>query len=188
MGPSNHLCTMSYEPTDIRICSEGPASLDELQPLWLALHHHHQHAAPGLGPYIDDDKSWAVRRASYRQWLALPDSFLLVARCNRRAVGYAMVRVDEPGGDWTDTWIVGDRVAELETLVVTPEHRGRGVGSALLDRMETVLAERGIHDVVIGVVPGNDSARQLYERRGYKPTWTVLSRFASRGRGHAGSG
>ena len=159
---------------------EGVGSLDDLRELWLALHHHHAAAAPGLAPYVDDDQSWAVRRDSYVSWLRLPESFLLVARIDRSAVGYAMVRVDRAGAEWTDTWVVGDRVAELETLVVAPEHRGRGIGGALLDRMESELHARGVGDVVIGVVPGNFSAQRLYERRGYAPTWTVLSRFGRR--------
>lgn len=165
---------------DIVISTEPPQSLDELKPLWLALHHHHRDTAPTLAPYVDDDTSWQVRRASYEQWLRLRDAFLLVARTDGRAVGYAMVRVDEPGGDWTDTWVVGDRVAELETLVVAPEHRGGGLGSALLDRIDSELEARGVRDVVVGLVAGNVSAQRLYERRGYTPTWTVLSRFSSR--------
>ena len=31
-----------------------------------------------------------------------------------------------------------------------------------------------------GVLPGNEGARRLYERRGFRPTWLYLSRFAGR--------
>ena len=36
-------------------------------------------------------------------------------------------------------------------------------------------------DLVLGVLPGNDAARRLYERRGYRPTFLYLSRLAGRG-------
>jgi ribosomal protein S18 acetylase RimI-like enzyme len=36
---------------------------------------------------------------------------------------------------------------------------------------------------VIGALPGNTGALKLYERRGFKPTWIYLSRFAARGEG-----
>ncbi len=44
-------------------------------------------------------------------------------------VGYAFVTV----GPGYASWATGDRLAELETLSVLPEHRGSGLGAALLD-------------------------------------------------------
>jgi hypothetical protein len=91
-----------------------------------------------------------------------------------------MVAIHEPAGsEWTDTWVVGGRIAEVETLVVDATARGGGIGSKLLDAVEEELARRGIGDTVIGVVPGN-AAQRLYERRGYEPTWLVLTRFEAR--------
>ena len=40
----------------------------------------------------------------------------------------------------------------------------------------------GVVDQVIGVLPGNVDAIRLYERRGFRPTWLYLSRFAGRDR------
>ncbi len=37
----------------------------------------------------------------------------------------------------------------------------------------------GVDDLVLGVVPGN-RATSLYERFGFRTTWTYLSRFAGR--------
>lgn len=45
---------------------------------------------------------------------------------------------------------------------------------------ELALAESGMDDLVLGVLPGNTAAIRLYERRGYRPTWMYLSRFAGR--------
>ena len=112
---------------------------------------------------------------------ASPDAFLLLAERDDRLVAYAMVAVELDGARlWSDAWPVGERVAELETVVVVPEERDRGLGSHLLDLVDAELERRGIGDLVIGAVPGNRAAIALYERRGFTPNWVILSRFASR--------
>jgi len=37
-----------------------------------------------------------------------------------------------------------------------------------------------VDDLILGVLPGNDAAIRLYERHGYRRTWTYPSRFAGR--------
>jgi hypothetical protein len=34
-----------------------------------------------------------------------------------------------------------------------------------------------VTDLVLAVLPGNDAARRLYERRGWQSTWMYLSHF-----------
>ena len=79
-----------------------------------------------------------------------------------------------------DTWVTGPRVGEIESLGVLPEHRGRGIGSRLLEGLDAALREAGVADVVLGVLPGNAGAIRLYERHGFAPTWLYLSRFDGR--------
>ena len=156
--------------------------IELLRPFWLALHRIHQEADPELAPHVSDETSWSRRRALYEHCLESPDAFLLLVRRDGDLVGYAMVAV-EPDGDvlWSDTWEVGDKVAELETMYLVPEERGRGLGGLLLDMVEAELESRGIRDLAIGAVPGNAGALRFYERRGYRPTWTIVTRFAARG-------
>jgi GNAT superfamily N-acetyltransferase len=54
------------------------------------------------------------------------------------------------------------------------EERGRGVGTQLLDAVDAELARRGVHDLMIGVMEGNDDAR-----RGLVPGWRQLYRLAA---------
>ena len=139
-----------------------PSQVDDLRPLWLQLHAHHQSIAPELAPYLDDDESWRARRVLYVETLG-GEGFALVARDGWGAlVGYAMVAIhrEEPNA-WSDTWRVGQAVGEVETLLVVPEARGGGVGTRLLDAVDEELERRGIEDLVIGVVPG--------ERGGHAP-------------------
>jgi ribosomal protein S18 acetylase RimI-like enzyme len=60
---------------------------------------------------------------------------------------------------------------------VTEQARGKGIGTSLLDFVDSELARRGIVDVRIAVMAGNDGAQRLYERRGFKAAETVLYRI-----------
>jgi GNAT superfamily N-acetyltransferase len=169
-------------PAGITVEPGGRDDIGALRPFWLALHHIHQQADPELGPHVDDETSWSRRQALYQHCLQSPDAFLLLVRRDGDLIGYALVAV-EPDGDvlWSDTWRVGEKVAELETLYLVPEERGRGLGTLLLDIVDAELEARGIVDLAIGAVPGNTAALRLYERRGFKPTWTIVTRFGARG-------
>jgi GNAT superfamily N-acetyltransferase len=169
-------------PAGVSIEFGGPADIGRLRPFWLALHHIHQQADPELAPHVDDATSWTRRQALYEHCLESPDAFLLLVRRDGDLIGYAMVAVEPDGAVlWSDTWQVGDRVAELETMYLVPEERGRGIGGILLDTVEAELEARGIRDLAIGAVPGNTGALSFYERRGFTPTWTIVTRFAARG-------
>jgi ribosomal protein S18 acetylase RimI-like enzyme len=161
-------------PMAPRILSAGPERVDELRPLWLQLHHHHEQVSR-VQPFVDDETSWTVRRRSYVDTFD-GGGFALVAEDDDGLVGYAMVRIHD-GPD--DSWALADRYGEVWTLVVDERARGRGIGSALLDAVDAELAARGIGDLVIGVMQGNDGARRLYERRGLIPGWLQLYRLAA---------
>jgi ribosomal protein S18 acetylase RimI-like enzyme len=54
----------------------------------------------------------------------------------------------------------------IHDLAVLPEHRGRGIGGALLRAVEAAARERGCVKVTLEVQENNLPARQLYERAG----------------------
>jgi len=168
-------------PAPVQIRPGGPHDLDRLEPLWVSVHHRHAESMPELAPYVDDATTWAERRKVYAELLAKPDTVLLLAGPEAALVGYGLAHVMAAEETWIpDTWVTGRRIGEIESLAVLPEHRGRGLGTELLDRLERELRARGVHDIVIGVLPGNDGAVRMYERRGYRPTWMYLSRFEGR--------
>ena len=125
---------------------------------------------------MDDESSWAVRSANYREWLATDGSFLLLARDGEQLVGYAMVKVSPGPASERDAWEVPETVAELMTLVVADGSRGVGLGSRLLDETEAELERQGIGEVFVGLIPGNDGAQRLYESRGFRGRWLTLVR------------
>ena len=154
----------------------GVDDIAALRDLWLELHHHHAQVAPQSGEFVDDETSWRVRSSSYREWLGDPGSFLLLARAEGRLVGYALVRVLEAGPELTDSWRVPAVVAEIETMLVSAPFRDAGLGTRLLDEIDAELERQEITEVIVGVMPGNDGAQRLYERRGFQPRWLLLAR------------
>ena len=165
----------------LRIVRGSEADIPSLEPLWVAVHHVHQASMPELAPYVSDEETWHERRTLYESVFRKPETFLFLARIRHELAGYALGHVLGSGESWwSDTWRTGDRVGELESISVQPEYRGEGIGSALLDAVDAEFGRLGVHDQVIGVLPGNVEALRLYERRGFRPTWMYLSRFADR--------
>jgi ribosomal protein S18 acetylase RimI-like enzyme len=159
----------------------GIADLDLLEPLWVSVHHQHQRVMPELAPYVDDAATWRERRALYVRLFAEHDPVLLLARDAERMVGYGLAYAMPATGTWlADTWATGEVVAEIESLSVLPEYRGRGLGSRLLEDLHERLRAQGVTDFVLGALAGNADAIRLYERHGYRPTWTYLSRLEGR--------
>jgi ribosomal protein S18 acetylase RimI-like enzyme len=152
---------------DIEIVRGGPERLDDLEPLWLTLHDHHRSIAghlAELAPFRTGPESWVPRRARYERVLAEKDTFLLFAERDGRPVGCALVVLTGTEA----TLRLGERVAELDTISILPEERGRGLGTRLLEAVYEELRRRGITELSLAVMTGNDDAVRFYERHGFK--------------------
>lgn len=156
----------------------SPIAVDDvprLRDLWIALHHQHRAVAP-VPLVADDERSWAARRSLYLRWLGADSAFGLLAERNGEAVGYAICCLYD-GPD--DTFPVGTRYGDLYSLCVAEQERGQGIGTQLLDAVDAELEQRGIHDLRISVIAGNERAQRLYERRGLRVAELALFRFGS---------
>lgn len=65
--------------------------------------------------------------------------------------------------------------AELFTLYVDPDHWGEGIGTALLDELETWTVERGADRLVCSALADNTVAVDFLESRGFERTREVES-------------
>jgi GNAT superfamily N-acetyltransferase len=147
----------------VEIRSLTPSELDLVAPVWASLLEHHGEVEPDLRTRPAAE-SWPMRRSEYESWLAHPDSFAVVAEEDGEPVGYAVAHVRGPD----ETWVTGERTAELETLAVLPGHRGTGIGGALMDAVEEELGRLGVEDMWVAVVAANTDALRFYERRGLR--------------------
>lgn len=150
-------------------------TVDELaavEPLWNALQEHHSEITPSLAeraPKRELADAWRLRRGKYERWLTDPETFFVIAEEEGRPIGYAFVTV----GPGYASWATGQRLAELETLSVLPEHRGGGVGEALLDAVWARLAEVDIDDLAITTAVTNVDSHRFYERQGFAKSFVV---------------
>jgi ribosomal protein S18 acetylase RimI-like enzyme len=166
------------ELPETQITTRHVDSVDEvdlLEPLWGALQDHHAEVDPvlaGSAPKRDAGDAWRMRRSKYVRWLEDRDTFFVLAEDGGAAIGYAFVTV----GPGFASWQSGERIAELETLSVLPEHRSGGVGALLLEEVWSRLAERGVDDLAITTVTTNVDARRFYERHGFNESFVVYYR------------
>jgi ribosomal protein S18 acetylase RimI-like enzyme len=57
----------------------------------------------------------------------------------------------------------------IHDVAVHPDHRGRGVGTALFSEIEKIALKRGCCKLTLEVLSGNEGAKRLYGRLGFKP-------------------
>lgn len=151
---------------------EDAAELDLLEPLWNALQEHHMTVTPELDPRTPGrelGEAWRIRRSKYACWIEEPTTFFVLAEEDGTPLGYAFVTVGPPYASWDS----GEAVAELETLSVLPQHRGRGIGAELIEAAWSRLAERGVEDMAITTTKTNVDARRFYEREGFHQAFVV---------------
>ena len=146
--------------------------IPELQPLWEALELHHAELpdVPSIRPLAD---SWERRRERYQGWLESGDGRLFVAESGGRIAGYLMLTLAHA----PESWDVGSRAAEIETLSVLPEERSSGVGAALMDAALDEATQAGVNAIGVGVVHSNVDGIRFYERAGFKPFYVELLRL-----------
>ena len=72
------------------------------------------------------------------------------------------------GMAWAKVDAANPELVNLFQMWVAPEARGHGVAAALLDAALDWARARGARAMGLGVVCGNDAARRLYERAGFR--------------------
>jgi GNAT superfamily N-acetyltransferase len=150
----------------------GVEGIDRVEPLWRAMVDHHREVVGREIPVRPTDATWPLRRAQYDEWLSSGDGVLLLAVTSAGAEpdGYACVRTTPSA----PTFDFGERVGELESLVVAEHARGAGLGSLLIGAAREWLRERDVTYWSVGVVEANAGAVRLYEREGFGPFWRAL--------------
>jgi GNAT superfamily N-acetyltransferase len=146
------------------------SDLQRLETLWCDVHAQHQTQAPELAPYLDATLSRAARRRLYDHLLGAGGS-VLVANDAGVDVGYAAWRDERM--PWSAAFDLPPRLTEIVSLCVLADKRKQGIGTALLSAANA--SSRGVP--LASIVPGNSAAFEFFSRRGFVPTWLILSCF-----------
>ena len=116
--------------------------------------------AVGMWPHIGEDRAW------FEAALTRNPGCGFVWRDAGRIVGTAIAGCDGFRGS-------------IFHLAVLKEHRGQGIGSALLAAAEQKLESLGVFQINLMVYEENGFAESLYYRRGYErsPVKVLRKRF-----------
>jgi GNAT superfamily N-acetyltransferase len=157
----------------VKIVKATAERIPELRPLWEALEVHHARLpqVPSIRPLAD---SWERRQERYRDWLAHGSGHLFLAEREGRVIGYLMMTISDP----PESWDVGTRAGEIETMSVLEPERSHGVGAALMDAALAEAAAHGVRAIGVGVVHSNVEGIRFYERAGFKAFYVELLRLA----------
>ena len=86
-------------------------------------------------------------------------SFSVVAEEGGHPVGFAVA------------WEVGG-LFQIHQLAVDLPHRGQGIATRLLERLKDAACGSGCRTIELELRAGNDAARRLYEKAGYRAVGT----------------
>jgi GNAT superfamily N-acetyltransferase len=94
------------------------------------------------------------------------DHVLLAARVEGECVGTATCVVCHGLYGGSDSYLV------IEDVVVDPQHRRRGVATALLEHLERFARDRSCNQMVLLSETCRDDAAALYKAAGFAARWT----------------
>lgn len=98
------------------------------------------------------------------------DSVVLVAEHQSDIVGYVYAAIEPLS--WKE---LRDECGFIHDLLIADPTRRRGVGTALLNAAIEWLRERGMPRVVLGTAAQNETARRLFEQRGFRATMVEMT-------------
>jgi len=131
---------------------------------------------------IDDERGWdamvELKRASWREdapkhgedpaRTEVPDGLTAASRLKSPAVRYTLAYADGKPVGFFNAWEGIDGVGQVEDLFVLPEHRHRGIATALIHHCVADARARGARAVVICSDP-SDTPKRMYAAMGWRP-------------------
>jgi ribosomal protein S18 acetylase RimI-like enzyme len=100
-----------------------------------------------------------------------PDCLVLVAERAHEVIGYLYAGI-EPR-TWKE---LREEAGFVHDVLVSDEHRGAGVAEALMREAFDWMRERGVPRVLLWTAAPNERARRLFERLGFRPTMTEMTK------------
>ena len=143
-----------------------PAKLqeaEEVAAIWALMAEEHK-------TYDDDFWCWdknAVEtwRERFKELLEQQDMVTLVAEASSGGLaGFAVAAVKAAGSA-----VFSRPRGEVWDLVIRPEHRGKGLGSRLMEAVFESLKALGVEEAVLHVALANPTAIRFYEKLGMRP-------------------
>lgn len=105
----------------------------------------------------------AYARDHLPQFLAgFPGAFSLIARADGQPAGFCNCQTGFSS-------FYAQPLINIHDLAVLPDFRGRRISQRLLEAVEQQARERGCCKITLEVLTGNEAAKVVYRRHGFKP-------------------
>ncbi len=102
-----------------------------------------------------------------------PDNNIFVAEINKQLAGFIVIFINNTP-DFS--LLVPRRIAIVDNFGVHPDFRKQGIGTALINTAETWAKNKGAGNIELNVYLFNTSAIHLYQKLGYIPIMTRMSK------------
>jgi len=106
-------------------------------------------------------------KTTLRYFLTVPSADCVVAVEDNKIAGFIVSEENPP-------------LAHIITLDVDQSHRRRGIGAALLEKLESDLAARGVRSILLETASDNEAAVAFWQRHGYRIEATLKRYYLGR--------
>ena len=106
-------------------------------------------------------------KTTLRYFLTAPSADCVVAVDENKIAGFIVSEENPP-------------LAHIITLDVDVSHRRRRIGTALLEKLESDLAARGVRSILLETASDNDAAVAFWQRHGYRIEATLKRYYLGR--------
>jgi GNAT superfamily N-acetyltransferase len=159
------MASQTDQPQEWIIRKGEVADLPKIEPLWLALYHHHRDSGMTIEIPSTGFKEW---EASMKPGLGR-FTCLFVAEIDREVIGFV--------SGWLRTLAAfygKVPVGFLGELYISDKHQSKGIGHVLLDTGIEFFAKQGINRVEGQVLVGNTRARKAYRDWGWSEEFVQI--------------
>jgi GNAT superfamily N-acetyltransferase len=165
--PAGRVMPNALLPGGPRIRPAGLGDVDVVTALSMEVVRFDQH----FGSVRERPHTERVERQAVGQTLARPEPWTWLAERDGQVVG---LLVAEPPGQagWIASAVSKRPVAYLATMAVRPQHRGSGVGTALVARLHREVDASGVAVTLLHHAQLNPLSAPFWSRMGYRPLWT----------------
>ncbi len=133
--------------------------ISRIQPMWDELNKLHGQ----LSAHFKDHFKTFTFDDRVKQFQDRDSILIFAAKTESGLIGYCIVSVK-------------GKVGEIDSVYISPQYRGEGIGEKLINNAESWLKTQNIIKIHIAVAQGNEAVFPFYNKHGYYPRFTVLEK------------
>lgn len=100
-----------------------------------------------------------------------PETYFILAEYDGNISGCCYIQIQDG-----KAWSTAPKIGYIGFVYVSPEYRGKHIGSALIDALAAWAKAQDLSRIRLDVYPDNAVAMALYKRLGFTPYMTQMER------------